>query len=101
MHLSHTHQEAIRSAFTSATVLMVAHRLETVIDCEKVVVLAAGRVVEQGSPRHLLGLGASGGGGVDSGGSTGAFARLVAETGPQTEAKLRVMALSATHRRHQ
>jgi ABC-type multidrug transport system fused ATPase/permease subunit len=90
-----SHQEAIRSAFTSATVLMVAHRLETVIDCEKVVVLAAGRVVEQGSPRHLLGLGAGGGGG-----GTGAFARLVAETGPQTEAKLRAMALSATHRRH-
>merc|ERR1712137_1285889 len=75
-------QNAIRSAFKSATVLMVAHRLETIIDSQKVVVLSAGRVIEQGSPSELLDR-------ID-----GTFAQLVAETGPQTAAKLRMMAFS-------
>ncbi|KAK0630981.1 P-loop containing nucleoside triphosphate hydrolase protein [Bombardia bombarda] len=38
----------------SATVITVAHRLRTIADYDRVVVLDAGRVVEQGSARELL-----------------------------------------------
>lgn len=47
-------QTAIRSAFVDATVLMVAHRLETIIDTTMVVVLSAGQIVEHGAPSDLL-----------------------------------------------
>jgi ABC-type glutathione transport system ATPase component len=32
----------------------VAHRLDSVLDCDRVIVLEGGRLVEQGPPRHLL-----------------------------------------------
>ena len=34
--------------------LTIAHRLDTVLDSNKIVVLQAGRVVEQGPPQELL-----------------------------------------------
>jgi ABC-type multidrug transport system fused ATPase/permease subunit len=34
--------------------LVVAHRLGTVLDCDRVLVLEAGKVVEEGSPQELL-----------------------------------------------
>ena len=36
------------------TVIAVAHRLSTVIDFDKIIVLKNGRIVEQGNPRDLL-----------------------------------------------
>lgn len=39
---------------TGATVITIAHRLLTIVDYDRVVVLEAGRVVEQGSVRELL-----------------------------------------------
>lgn len=39
---------------TGATVITVAHRLLTIVDYDRVIVLDAGRVVEQGSVRELL-----------------------------------------------
>ena len=50
-------QSAIRSEgglFAGATVLAIAHRLNTVIDYDRILVLDAGRVVEYGTPRELL-----------------------------------------------
>jgi ATP-binding cassette subfamily C (CFTR/MRP) protein 4 len=50
-------QNAIRSEdglFANATVLTIAHRLNTVIDYGKILVLEAGEVVEYGSPSDLL-----------------------------------------------
>ncbi|VDK88728.1 unnamed protein product [Dibothriocephalus latus] len=47
-------QETIRTHFTDKTILMIAHRLHTIIDSDEVIVMDAGRVVEQGSPYGLL-----------------------------------------------
>lgn len=48
-------QRLIRSEFEGCTVIAVAHRLETVLDFDRIVVMDEGRVVEVGSPAVLLG----------------------------------------------
>jgi ATP-binding cassette subfamily C (CFTR/MRP) protein 4 len=47
-------QEMIRQHFAHATVLTVAHRLKTIMDSDKVLVLDAGRVAEYDAPHTLL-----------------------------------------------
>nr|XP_036233399.1 probable multidrug resistance-associated protein lethal(2)03659 isoform X1 [Bactrocera oleae]XP_036233400.1 probable multidrug resistance-associated protein lethal(2)03659 isoform X1 [Bactrocera oleae] len=47
-------QLTIRSKFKHCTVLTIAHRLHTVMDSDKVLVMDAGRAVEFGSPFELL-----------------------------------------------
>jgi len=47
-------QEIIRAEFMHHTVISVAHRLDTIIDFDRVVVLDKGRVVEVGKPADLL-----------------------------------------------
>ncbi|SPP86205.1 probable multidrug resistance-associated protein lethal(2)03659 isoform X4 [Drosophila guanche] len=47
-------QTTIRNKFKDCTVLTIAHRLNTIMDSDKVMVLDAGRVVEFGSPYELL-----------------------------------------------
>nr|VZH96744.1 unnamed protein product [Spirometra erinaceieuropaei] len=47
-------QETIQTQFADKTILTIAHRLHTIIDSDEVIVMDAGRVVEQGSPYHLL-----------------------------------------------
>lgn len=51
-------QEALSRLLVGKTVLVIAHRMRTVLNADKVIVLDAGKVVEEGSPRDLL---ASGG----------------------------------------
>ncbi|KAF2995600.1 hypothetical protein E8E14_000809 [Neopestalotiopsis sp. 37M] len=46
-------QKVLREAFRDKTVLVVAHRLETIGDLDMVVVMEKGRVVEVGDPREL------------------------------------------------
>jgi len=46
-------QEMIRREFAECTVLTIAHRLETVIHCDQVMVLEKGKVVEYGAPEVL------------------------------------------------
>ncbi|OAA56408.1 ABC transporter, transmembrane domain, type 1 [Cordyceps fumosorosea ARSEF 2679] len=46
-------QRSIRDGFRDATLLVVAHRLQTVADFDKILVLDRGAVVEEGSPREL------------------------------------------------
>lgn len=47
-------QRALSRLLVGKTVLVIAHRMRTVMAADKVVVLKEGRVVEQGSPHELL-----------------------------------------------
>ena len=47
-------QKMIRIAFTNCTVLTIAHRLDTVIDSDYILVMDKGSCVEFGSPQELL-----------------------------------------------
>ncbi|KAH9613030.1 hypothetical protein KSS87_002578 [Heliosperma pusillum] len=47
-------QKTIREEFKSCTMLIIAHRLNTIIDCDRVLLLEAGKVVEYDTPERLL-----------------------------------------------
>ncbi|KAL7730044.1 hypothetical protein ACLKA6_009331 [Drosophila palustris] len=47
-------QATIRNKFRECTVLTIAHRLNTIMDSDKVIVMDAGQLVEFGSPYELL-----------------------------------------------
>ena len=47
-------QKTIRSEFGDCTIVCIAHRLRTIIDYDKVLVLDKGRVIEYGSPLELI-----------------------------------------------
>jgi ABC-type multidrug transport system fused ATPase/permease subunit len=67
------------------TVIEIAHRLHSVMDADRVVVMGAGRVVEMGRPLDLLRRGVEG----------SEFARLVDATGKVNAAELYAMAETA------
>lgn len=46
-------QRIIRSEFQAYTVVAVAHRLETVLDFDRVLIMEGGSIVEEGNPRIL------------------------------------------------
>ena len=47
-------QEALSQLLVGKTVIVIAHRMRTVEQADKIVVLDHGRVVEQGSPQELM-----------------------------------------------
>ncbi len=47
-------QDALRNIFKNRTTLVIAHRLSTVMDADKIVVLDHGRKVEEGAHQDLL-----------------------------------------------
>lgn len=47
-------QRIIREKFRDCTVIAVAHRLNTIVDFERIVVLGKGQIVEVGEPQRLL-----------------------------------------------
>ena len=47
-------QEALSQLLVGKTVMVIAHRMRTVEQADKIVVLHQGRVVEQGSPQELM-----------------------------------------------
>ncbi|KAJ3277412.1 Multidrug resistance-associated protein 4, partial [Borealophlyctis nickersoniae] len=69
-------QTAIRRDFASATILTIAHRLNTIADYDRVLVLDHGKVKEYDSPAALLANPGS------------VFAGMVAETGPANAAAI-------------
>lgn len=47
-------QQLIRTAFADCTVIAVVHRIHTILDFHKVVVIESGRIIESGPPKELL-----------------------------------------------
>lgn len=47
-------QNIIRTHFQHHTVIAITHRLETVLDFDRVIVMEGGNAIETGSPRQLL-----------------------------------------------
>jgi ABC-type multidrug transport system fused ATPase/permease subunit len=49
-----TLQTVVRDCFQDATVLSIAHRLDTIMGCDRVLVMDKGELVEFGTPADLL-----------------------------------------------
>jgi ABC-type multidrug transport system fused ATPase/permease subunit len=85
-------QSTIRTAMRGSTLFVIAHRLNTVMDSDKILGLDAGRVSEFASPRTLLGLPGARRSAQDivhaHGMDRGLFRSLVEETGAATAAHL-------------
>ncbi|XP_039296147.1 probable multidrug resistance-associated protein lethal(2)03659 [Nilaparvata lugens] len=76
-------QNTIRRKFGNCTVITIAHRLNTIMDSDKVLVMDAGRTVEFGHPHELLQK------------QDGYFFKLVQETGPKMARNLSEIARNA------
>ena len=69
-------QETIRIQFKDCTIFTIAHRLHTVMDSDKILVLDDGRVVEFDTPSKLLE------------NSQGYLTKMVNQTGSRVKKKL-------------
>ncbi|XP_075979217.1 putative multidrug resistance-associated protein lethal(2)03659 [Anticarsia gemmatalis] len=76
-------QKSIRKHFADCTVLTVAHRLHTVADSDRVIVIEAGQIIEFGHPHQLLK------------NDEGHFSSMVKELGQASEHSLRELAANA------
>lgn len=47
-------QEMLRTTFAACTTLIIAHRLNTIMDCDNIAVIDAGKCVEFGAPQDLI-----------------------------------------------
>lgn len=47
-------QHLIRTAFTGRTLIVIAHKLNTIVDFDSIAVLDDGKLLEYGSPQALL-----------------------------------------------
>jgi len=68
--------ESLHESFGDATIVAVAHRLDTVIDHDYILVLGQGKILEFGPPSELLR-------------RKGAFFSMVEDTGETTATELR------------
>lgn len=69
-------QESISTEFKDSTVLTIAHRLNTILDYNRVMVLANGKIKEFDSPKNLLATLPSNGSNNGAGGEPSEFALL-------------------------
>lgn len=76
-------QEAIAKSFSGSTIIAVAHRLDTVIDYDRILVLGNGSRIEFGAPWELLS------------NKDSYFAKMVNDTGKKTAEELRDKARKA------
>ena len=44
----------VQSEFANCTVVTIAHRLNTVLSCDRVCVMEKGKIIEIGDPRELM-----------------------------------------------
>lgn len=98
----HLIQTTMRSVFHSCTVLTIAHRIDTIIDCHRVLVLAqGGRLAEFDTPANLLRRAEQGVKVESSGVGSYGFAEIVAQSGTVIAQQLREAAEAAEARRQQ
>ncbi|XP_023553923.1 ABC transporter C family member 2-like isoform X2 [Cucurbita pepo subsp. pepo] len=74
-------QKTIREEFKSCSMLIIAHRLNTIIDCDRMLVLEAGQVLEYNTPKQLLS------------NEQSAFSKMVRSTGAANAQYLRTLVL--------
>lgn len=79
-------QDAVSKSFEDATIISVAHRLDTVIESDKILVLGDGQVLEYGSPSDLLST------------KDGYFYSMVNDTGEEMARHLTRIAMSCKNR---
>ncbi len=77
-------QYTIRQNFSDRTTLTIAHRLNTIIDCDMILVLELGRVKEFDTPKALLM------------NEKSEFFSMVEETGPKNAAYLKSIAIDGS-----
>lgn len=80
-------QKTIREEFKSCTMLVIAHRLNTIIDCDRILVLDSGQVLEHNTPEELLS------------NEESAFAKMVQSTGPANAEYLRSLVFEGEERK--
>ncbi|XP_065882175.1 ABC transporter C family member 2-like [Euphorbia lathyris] len=74
-------QKTIREEFRTCTMLIIAHRLNTIIDCDRILLLHSGQVLEYDTPEELLS------------NENSAFSRMVQSTGSANAQYLRSLVL--------
>jgi ATP-binding cassette subfamily C (CFTR/MRP) protein 4 len=47
-------QKQLRKRFKGCTMIVIAHRMRTIIDCQKIIVMHDAKVLEQGVPKDLI-----------------------------------------------
>merc|ERR1712072_550547 len=80
----HLIQATIRKSFSHCSTLTIAHRLDTIIDSDRVLVLDNGKALEFDTPKELL-----------TNPKYSEFAGMVKETGAETEKYLRSVAMGS------
>ncbi|KAM3300245.1 hypothetical protein ACQJBY_041331 [Aegilops geniculata] len=74
-------QKTIREEFKSCTMLIIAHRLNTVIDCDRLLILSSGKISEFDTPENLVS------------NEESAFSKMVQSTGPSNAEYLKSLVL--------
>ncbi|CAG2102441.1 unnamed protein product [Medioppia subpectinata] len=82
-------QTAIKTKFSDCTVITVAHRIETIIDCDRILVMKEGMIVDDNCPHLLLEQ------------ENSYFSQLVKQTGRLMASRLQESAQQSFHNKKQ